>query len=229
MSAFLLGAGAAFWVGFLTAISPCPMATSATAVSFIGRKVNQPRSVLWAGLVYVLGRSLAYVGLCALLTAGFLSVPGLSQFLQKQINQILGVLLVLVGFVLLNMNRLPDFGNGQWLSRLAGLSETYGLWGAGLLGFVFALAFCPISAALFFGSLLPLCVQHKSIVFFPFLFGVGSALPVVVLAMSLSMGAGFVGRFFNKMTVFDKGARVVTGIVFVLAGSYLMWVYFLKF
>src|SRR5690606_29058241 len=46
-----------------------------------------------------------------------------------------------------------------------------------------ALTFCPVSAALFFGSLLPLAVSEKSAWLVPALFGFGSAAPVLAFAI----------------------------------------------
>ncbi len=42
-----------------------------------------------------------------------------------------------------------------------------GMWGAGFLGIVFALSFCPVSAALFFGSLFSLAIAHGSKIILP--------------------------------------------------------------
>ena len=42
MDGFLIGAASAAWLGILTSISPCPMATNVAAVSFIGREVRSP-------------------------------------------------------------------------------------------------------------------------------------------------------------------------------------------
>jgi cytochrome c biogenesis protein CcdA len=42
----------ALWLGILTSISPCPLSTNIAAISYVGRKVGKPRSVLLAGLLY---------------------------------------------------------------------------------------------------------------------------------------------------------------------------------
>ena len=44
--------GTALWLGILTSISPCPLATKIAAISFISRKVEEPRWVLLSGLLY---------------------------------------------------------------------------------------------------------------------------------------------------------------------------------
>ena len=63
MVAYLLYAGAALYLGVLTSISPCPLATNIAAISYVGRKVGDPRSVMAAGFLYTLGRCLLYLGL----------------------------------------------------------------------------------------------------------------------------------------------------------------------
>ena len=103
--------------------------------------------------------------------------------------------------------------------------DALGLWGALPLGVVFALTFCPVSAALFFGSLIPLAVQAQSSLVLPGLYGVGTAVPVLVFAVLIALGAKSVGRAFNALTKVEIWARRVTGIVFLMIGIY----YALKF
>ena len=49
MDQFLVAAASALWFGILTSISPCPLAMNITAISYIGRRVDNPRRVLLAG------------------------------------------------------------------------------------------------------------------------------------------------------------------------------------
>ncbi len=93
-----------------------------------------------------------------------------------------------------------------------------GIWGAGLLGILFALSFCPVSAALFFGSLVPLAVSHGSPVLMPCLYGLGTALPVVFFSILLAFSAHRLSRAFNMLTRFEKWARRGTGAIFLLVG-----------
>jgi cytochrome c biogenesis protein CcdA len=97
---------------------------------------------------------------------------------------------------------------------------TWGVWGAGLLGMVFALSFCPVSAALFFGSLLPLAIKYESSVLLPSLYGVATGLPVLLFAILVALGAQSLGRAFNKLTRIEWWARRITGAVFVVVGVY---------
>jgi cytochrome c biogenesis protein CcdA len=111
------------------------------------------------------------------------------------------------------------------MARLQERVGRRGLWGAGLLGVLFALSFCPISAALFFGSLIPLAVSNESGVLLPAVYGAGTGLPVLVVSIAVALGARSVGATFRKLAAFEKWARRVTGGVFVLVGIYLTLVY----
>jgi cytochrome c-type biogenesis protein len=219
MTGILAGAGAALWFGILTSISPCPLATNLTAISYMARTINHPRRVLLSGLLYTLGRVVAYTALAALLVASALSVPAISMGLQRYGNLILGPVLIVVGMFLLELLSLPTRGGGA-STRLQQRADAAGIWGAALLGFVFALSFCPTSAALFFGSLLPLALKVQSRFLLPALFGIGTALPVIAASVVLTLGGKATSRFFEKMTSLELWVRRATGVVFVLVGIY---------
>jgi cytochrome c biogenesis protein CcdA len=220
----ILVAASALWLGVMTSVSPCPLATNVAAISFVGRRVGNPRQVLLGGLMYTAGRSLAYGLLGALLVFSLLSASTVSLFLQKHMNRILGPVLILVGMVLLDLLpiRLPGRGPG---TRAQGWAESGGAWGAAALGIVFALSFCPISAALFFGSLIPLAIQHESALFVPSVYGLGTGLPVLAFALALALGAGSVAGIFRRVSQVERWARRVTGVIFVGVGVYYCLVY----
>jgi cytochrome c-type biogenesis protein len=98
----------------------------------------------------------------------------------------------------------------------------WGVWGSGLLGIIFALTFCPLSAALFFGSLIPLAIDGKSSVMMPSIYGLGTALPVVVFALVMVFSVKSIGKLFNKLTQIEKWARKLTAVIFIGAGIYLL-------
>jgi cytochrome c biogenesis protein CcdA len=214
-----LAIGSAFWLGLLTAISPCPMATNIAAISFIGRQVGNRRSVRLSGLLYTLGRALTYVVLGAILTGGLLAVAEASRFLQKYMNEILGPVMILLGMVLLGW-----IGTGMSLTLAGqGVQERAakgGMAWAGLLGILFALSFCPVSAGLFFAGLIPLSLQHGSSLLLPAVYGLGTALPVIFFAFLITLSAEAVGKAFHRLTQIEKWVRIIAGALFILAGLY---------
>ncbi len=226
MEILLIASLSAAWLGILTSISPCPLATNIAAISFIGKRVSRPRSVLFAGLLYTLGRMLAYVALAFVITFGLGGIPAVANFLQDNMNFMLGPILLVVGVLLLELISIPSFGGGP-SERFQSLAKRSGLAGAALLGVVFALSFCPVSAALYFGSLIPLALKHQSSVLLPALYGIGTALPVVVFAFILAYGANKLGRAFDFVTKAEVWLRKGTGALFMAVGLYYIYVYWL--
>jgi len=221
MTEVLAGIGTALWLGILTSISPCPLASNIAAVSYVGRRVGAPRRVLLAGMAYSLGRALTYVVVAAVVVTSLLSVPRVSFFLQQRMNQVLGPVLIVAGLLMLGWIRLPGFTGlsaGALEQRLAGA----GIPGALGLGAIFALSFCPVSAGLFFGGLLPLAAGSQSRLLLPAIYGIGTGLPVVAVSAVLAFGAGGIGRALDMLTRVERVAMRVTGGVFVLAGIYLV-------
>ncbi|MCX5801848.1 MAG: aromatic aminobenezylarsenical efflux permease ArsG family transporter [Candidatus Eisenbacteria bacterium] len=224
MSGFLLGVFSAFWLGILTSISPCPLATNVAAVSFIGRRIERARMVFLTGLFYTLGRMLTYVLLGILIVASVMSIQRVSNVLQEYMNKILGIVLILVGMVLLGLLRINLPGSGV-SERVQKRAESWGIWGAGVLGIVFALAFCPVSAALFFGSLIPLSVKYNSSIALPAVYGLGTGLPVFLFAILIALGVQTLAKAFNKLTQIEWWVSRLTGVVFIVVGVYFCLAY----
>ena len=224
MTDFLLGIASAFWLGILTSISPCPLATNIAAISFVGRRVGSPAKVFLAGLLYTAGRTLTYLVIGVLLVSSLLSAPYLSHVLQEYMNKALGPILILVGMVLVELIQINFSGSGV-SEKMQKQVESMGMCGALLLGVVFALSFCPLSAALFFGSLLPLALRCESGVILPLAYGVATGLPVLVFAVLIALGAKRVGQAYNQLVSFEKWARRITGGIFIIIGIYYCLAY----
>lgn len=227
MTEIFIGFISALWLGILTSISPCPLASNVAAISFLSKKITHPVLVFISGLAYTLGRMFSYAILGWIIISSFLSVPQVAQFLQKYMGKALGPLLILTGFVLLEIItiRLPGLSLSQ--KQHNKLAES-GAPGAFLLGFIFALAFCPISAALFFGSLIPLAINSKSGVILPFIYGIGTGLPVLVFAVAIALGVTSLSRWFLWAGKLEFSARRITGVIFILIGLYYAGIHILK-
>ena len=224
MSGLAMATVSALWFGILTSVSPCPLATNITAISFVGRRTGSPMGVLLSGLLYTLGRAVVYIAIAMLLVASLLSAPTVSLTLQMWMSKLLGPILILVGMVMLGLLRIRFRGRGM-SERLQKCVERLGLAGALALGILFALSFCPVSATLFFGSLLPLAVKYESGVLLPLLYGIGTAVPVVAFAIVLAFGAHWLGKLFERVTQIERWMRTATGSVFVGVGIYMSLVY----
>ncbi len=227
MTELFIGFASALWLGILTSISPCPLASNVAAISFLSKKIVHPFFVFISGLAYTLGRMVSYAALGWVIINSLLSVPQVAQFLQKYMGKVLGPLLIITGLILLEIItiRLPGVSLSQ--KHHNKLAE-FGAPGAFMLGFIFALAFCPISAALFFGSLIPLAINSKSGIVLPFVYGIGTGLPVLVFAVAIALGVTSLSRWFHKITKLEYYTRKITGSVFILVGLYYTGIYILR-
>ncbi len=214
----------ALWLGILTSMSPCPLATNIAAVSFLSKKIAHPKTVFLSGVSYTIGRMLAYAILGFLIVKSLLSVPSVANSLQKYMNKALGPVLVITGLFLLNILKfnIPSLViSEKYQNKLIGS----GILGACILGFIFALSFCPMSAALFFGSLIPLSVDSKIGLSLPFIYGIGTGLPVLIFAIGIALGVTSLSHWFHRVTKLEIYARKITGVIFIAAGIYYILVY----
>lgn len=240
MMAYLVYAGAAFYLGLLTSISPCPLATNIAAISYVGRKVGNSRAVIGAGVLYTLGRCLLYVGLAVLLTSTAMSIPAVSRFLQRYMHLVLGPVFLLLGIFLVGLIT-TNLGGAVMTERMQKRIDAMGIWGALLLGILFAVSFCPTSAAWFFGLLalmmgseagaittvlarigisLPEASLTGGTLLLPTVYGVGTAVPVLLVAFLLAYSAQVIGKTYITLSKIEWWARQVTGWIFVLLGVY---------
>jgi len=224
MTEFLIGFGSALWLGIMTSISPCPLATNVAAISFLAKKITHPLLVLLSGIAYTFGRMASYAALGFILINSILGIPQVAQFLQKYMNMILGPALIITGLVLLDIIKINLSGLSLFQKHHNKITEA-GIPGAFFLGAIFALAFCPVSAALFFGSLIPLALSHKLGVMLPFIYGIGTGLPVLVFAVAIAAGVTSLSHWFRALTKIEFWMRRATGVLFILIGVYYIGIY----
>jgi cytochrome c-type biogenesis protein len=141
----------AFLLGVLTSISPCPLATNIAAIAYISRDIKNPDHTPLNGLVYTLGRTFTYSVLGAGIILIGMNVIDLSLTVQSIHGEILGVILIISGlFMIGSMHFNFTVGSGRITEKLSKKTADSGLIGAFFIGALFALAFCPYSAVLFY-------------------------------------------------------------------------------
>lgn len=218
----------AFLLGLLTAISPCPLATNIAAIGFISKNIESRRSVFFKGVLYTVGRMIAYTALGVILIVILkegASVFGVQKAVSKWGEMLIGPMLLLIGLFMLLGNRLnlPKIGfvgNGDSLVSKGGV-------GALLLGFIFALAFCPTSGILYFGMLIPMSVTTTGGWLLPVLYAIATALPVLVVAWLLAFSIEKVSKFYGMMQTVQKWINVTVALIFLATGIYYCVINFL--
>jgi cytochrome c-type biogenesis protein len=212
----------AFLIGFLASLGPCPLTTNIAALGYITRE-SSPRRVLLTCGGYTLGRACGYGVLGIGVLAAGLQMGRVSNSLQTFAEIALGPVLILVGLALLDVIHPTLNLGGEWLMRSAHRIATWKSIGAFLLGALFALAFCPYSAALYFGVLIPLAFQSAGGIALPFIFGIGTSVVVLLIGAPLALGVHRVARALNVLARVEVGMRKIAALAFIGAGVALVW------
>ena len=218
----------AFLLGLLTAISPCPLATNITAIGFISKDIGNRNKIFLGGLLYTLGRVVAYTVLGIILIS--ILKEGSSMFsLQKGISKygeiLIAPVLIFVGVFMLFGDRLnlPKFG----FSGTGKAEKLKGNLGSLLLGVLFALAFCPTSGLFYFGMLIPMSAAEPGGYLLPIVYAVATGLPVILVAWVLAYSVAGIGKFYNRIQVFQKWFNSVVAVLFIAVGIYYAYINYL--
>lgn len=215
---------AAFFIGLMTAISPCPLATNITAIAYVSKNIEDGKKTLLTGFCYTLGRMFIYVLLASLIVYIGLNIQSVSLFLQKYGEKLLGPLLIVIGILMLNVIKISLFSGNERISKIQLKLSEKGYLGAFLLGILFALAFCPISAVLFFGILIPLALKFSDGILIPAVFAIATGLPVILFSIILTFSISKIGQVMNRVQIFEKWMRYIVAILFISIGIYYIFI-----
>lgn len=208
---------AALVLGLLATFAPCQLTTNAAAIAWVAREAADPRRAVLAAGAFVLGKALVY-------TLFGVAVVLIGQGLQAAVpvfvtaRKALGPLMLLVGLVFLGLLPWRAAFGGRLAARLKGRLPQGGVSGAFGLGAVFAFAFCPTLALLFFTFLLPLTLATKGGFVLPGFFAVGTMLPLALFTVLLFVAKPLADRYVSGSGVLNTWVRKVAGVIFLLAG-----------
>lgn len=216
---------AAFAMGLLTAIAPCPLATNITATAFIAKTITNKKKVLLSGFLYTLGRVFSYTFIGAIIYFGA-SKFQVAKLFQGNGEKYIGFVLISIGLIMLDVIKLNFIKGGSFTDALSDRFKTKGLLGSFLLGALFALAFCPYSGALFFAMLIPMTLSAEAGLALPVVFSIGTGLPVILFSFVIAFSMEKLGMYFKAITKLEKAMRLIAGLVFILTGLYYINIYF---
>ena len=211
----------ALLLGLLTILDPCTLFTSITAISYIDRELANRRKVLLNGLMFVLGKLATYVLLSVPFIMGA-QTEGIQHILEHYSEPILGVFMIICGGVLLysgHHHHNHDHGMSKWLQSVD--SESSWLWSF-MLGIFFAIAFCP-HRLVYFITMIEITVSLPASWnwVLPVVFGLGTGLPIMLIAWLVSYSAVSIGSLTNKLHTFEMWFRYICAVLFLALGIFL--------
>ena len=215
---------AALFLGLMTAISPCPLATNITAIAYISKRIDNSRHTLLTGFVYTLGRMAAYIAVASVIVFFGMNIQFVALGLQHYGELLVGPFLLLCGIYLLDIVHFDRLPGRDWFSGFtSGISARLadkGYFGAFLLGVIFALSFCPFSAVLFFAMLIPLALGAGDPIIIPAVFALATGLPVIVISYLLVQGIGRCKGIIQKIGAAEVWIRRAVAAIFIVVGMY---------
>ncbi|HOW33405.1 MAG TPA: sulfite exporter TauE/SafE family protein, partial [Methanoregulaceae archaeon] len=160
------------------------------------------------------------IGLTALIVYAGLNIQSISLFLQEYGEKLIGPFLVIMGILMLEIVDIPSIGGQGWLQKIELYLGEKGYLGGFLLGVIFALALCPFAAVLFFGMLIPIALKTGDAIFVPAVFGIATALPVIIISLVLVSGVNRVSGMMTAVQKNEKWIKWAVAAVFIIVGVY---------
>ena len=213
MNEALLSAFGALMLGLMSTLHPCPLATNMAAVSTILSSPGKQRSLVVVVASFALGYLISMMSLAVVINISLSSITRVSLFLQGVTSLFLGPILILAGMLTSGLIRFDRQLLFQVKKRnFSGNSILYTI----LLGMLLALAFCPATASLYFGILIPLSIEFDQVYLFPLLYVLGAVVPIAATGYLIKTGSERIikGRWTKHITQ-------VAGYLLIFVGIYI--------
>lgn len=211
-------------LGLLMALNPCQLAINISALTYLNNTSDSSSDLLRRGWLYTAGRTVSYslsgMALTVLVRLG-LDIKGVQEFLGKA-EAFLPYLFILIGLFLLYRVFHTHSHHGTECHNCGATIRRGSPYGPVVLGLMLAFAFCPESAILFFGMLLPLSVAHPLGWTAPVVFALSAGIPVVVMAYAMAKARERVVRLSRSFTHFQQWMNALFGTAFIVAAIVLL-------
>ena len=212
----------AFLLGLIAALNPCQLAINVSAFTWLFSRSSAPGNTLKTGLLYLLGRFAAFFAMGWGCTQAFsyfdLQMSALSERFANiflWVERLLPFVLLLAGlfFMFRAFHRHKHNGSchnsGYVIHRVRNL-------GPFMLGVVMAFLFCPESALIFFGMMVPMGTAVTPIWAVPLLFSFAALTPFVLLLWIMRRTALLVERYESHVARIQVCANLLLGVLFIL-------------
>lgn len=213
----------AFLLGLFASINPCQLAINVSALTWLfGRKETKERQ-RQTGLIYLIGRFVAFFVL------GWVCVWAISYFgirlsasklmsldsIYSWVEVLLPWLLMVVGlfFFYRAFHVHKHDGSCHNSSQVIHRGRRYGsFW----LGVILAFLFCPESAVVFFGMMVPLGAATSVSWSVPLIYALSSLIPFVLLLWMVHHANAFVNRYEDRVARIQVWVNAFLGFLFIM-------------
>lgn len=213
----------AFLLGLIVALHPCPLATNIAAMGYIAKDGAASKRVFARGTAYTLGRVAGYALLGIILAAvirGGADILSLGDIAGKWGERLLGPILIIMGLYLLVTRFIHKEEHCHTVSN--GKHWTQGLTGSFLLGILLALSFCPESAIIYFGMIIPMSADAQTGYLIPVAFALATSIPAFILAWCFAYGIKTISAVRGRMHILQQWINTIVALLFIAAGIFCL-------
>lgn len=214
----------AFILGLLVALNPCQLAINLSALTYLHNRKAVNHTLMRQGGIYILGRTITYsilgIVLSILILQG-MNIKGVQSLMSKG-EDILPYLLFIIGAYLIYRTFHHHDHHGEECHSCGTTIKRSGPLGALTLGLMLAMAFCPETAIMYFGMLIPMSVANTLGWIAPLMFALGAAIPVITMTYLFNKASEKAHEFESNFKHFQQWANGVFGLAFIVAGIILL-------
>jgi hypothetical protein len=209
----------ALGLGAVAALQPCALAGYAAALPLLASPGARRRiRPLHAASLFVAGSGAALAAVAAVLGSSPQWTGAMLLWLPRVARSFLPALLIVAGMLQIGL-----FRSARGAPVVAAAPRGMSGWGSGgtgpfLAGAAFSMAFCPATAGLFFGALLPLSFAHGHPIAHALAYAAGFGAPL--LAVAAALAAGLPAGALERRT---RSIATAAGWILVGLGAWLTW------
>jgi len=214
----------AFFAGLLSFLSPCVLPLVPGYISIIsGFSLDQlkgkaqdaslKRAVMMSSVMFILGFTISFIALGATATA-------LGKLLLTRmpiLRNVAGIIMIVFGLHVLGVFRINALYQDK---RMHNLQTSSGMWGALVLGLVFALGWSPCLGPILSG-ILGLASEQETVVrgmFLLFVYSTGLGIPFLMTSLGLNRFLAFYNRFKKHF----RALEIISGILILGVGVLIL-------
>ncbi|MBR5375120.1 MAG: sulfite exporter TauE/SafE family protein [Paludibacteraceae bacterium] len=212
--------------GIIVAVCPCTMAANITAITAMSRDKREKRDVFARGIAYAFGRAAAYIALGILLVT-FAQGLRIGESFQHLFGLFLGPILVLIGILMLDIIHIHGLAD-KCMVVFNRMVKQFGFWKSFLLGIMLAFAFCPYSATIYFGVVIPSSLSAENGYIVPIFFAIGATIPVLSLAWIFAYSMDTAKKKLDKFQQYELWFRRILAILFIISGILFILEYYFE-
>lgn len=209
----------AFILGLLVAFNPCQIAINISALTYLNGRSSNQAEFLHKGMLYALGKAVTYIllgeGLIFIWEHG-VAVQSIKTMLSKG-EELLPYILLIIGIFLLIRAFHSHKHHGEDCHNSGKTIHRSGPLGALVLGLMLAFAFCPESAIMYFGMLMPLAITNTWGALAPVTFAIAAIVPVIILTYLMAKASERAMMFASRFKHFQQWSNAIIGSAFIIA------------